>query len=483
MSVSYLFLEIMVVLTGLGLLLIDLWTPAVHKRRLGYAAAAVTALILALSFSKMVDPGAPVHAFGGLFVQDAFALFFKRFFLVAAVLVLLMEVEFADRIPAGITEYYAVTLFALAGMMTAASANDFTLLFVALELMAVTFYVLASFQRSRVASLEAGVKYLILGALSSAILVYGIALIYGSTGTMNFTKIAEQSARLKESKIAVLGFLFVLVGLGFKVGVVPMQIWVPDVYQGAPTPTSAFLAVGSKAAGFALLLRVLHGAAPEVALSWERLLMILSGLTILYGSLCAIPQRNLKRLLGYSSIANAGYLFIGVSVGTLSGASAVLYYLAGYLFAVVAAFFVICVVSKTHDSEDISELAGLWNRSPLLASVLSLSMVSLAGVPPLAGFFGKFLLLKAAAEQAVSYPGYYVLLSVAVVGVVISVYYYFGVVRAIFWSRDDQELSAIPISRPVKAALWVCVAGMVLLGVLPSWGVRVTAAAAGMLKF
>lgn len=477
------FLEIAVVLAGLGLLLVDLWTPAAHKRHLGYAAAAGVALILAFSFSKIVDPGVPVQAFGGMFVQDAFALFFKRFFLLAAVLVLLMEVEFADRIPAGITEYYALTLFALAGMMVAASANDFTLLFVALELMAVTFYVLTSFQRSRVASLEAGVKYLILGALSSAILVYGIALIYGSTGTMNFAKIAGKAAQLKENRIAVLGFLFVLVGLGFKVAVVPMQIWVADVYQGAPTPTSAFLAVGSKAAGFALLLRVLHGAAPEVALSWERLLMVLSGLTILYGSLCAIPQRNLKRLLGYSSVANAGYLFLGVSAGTASGASAILYYLTGYLFAVVAAFFVICIVSRANDSDDISELAGLSKRSPFLALVLVLSMVSLAGVPPMAGFFGKFLLLKAASEQAVSYPAYDALLGVAVVGIVISLYYYFGVVRAIFWSRDPRDLSAIRVSPVAKAALWACVAGMLILGVFPGWGVRVTAAAAGILKF
>ncbi len=483
MSVSYLFLEIAVVLSGLGLLLVDLWTPAEHKRGLGYMAAGAAALILAFSFSKIVDPGVSVAAFGGSFTQDALALFFKRFFLLAAVLILLMEVEFSDRITAGITEYYALTLFALAGMMVAASVNDFALLFVSLELMAVTFYVLTSFQRTRLGSLEAGVKYLILGAVSSAILVYGIALIYGSAGTMNFTKIADKAELLKESKIAVFGFLLVLVGLGFKVAVVPMQIWAPDVYQGAPTPTSAFLAVGSKAAGFALLLRVLHGAAPELLLSWERLLMILSGLTILYGSLCAIPQRNLKRLLGYSSIANAGYLFLGISAGTVAGVSAILYYLAGYLFAVVAAFFVICIVSKANDSEDISEFAGLSKHSPFLASVLALSMVSLAGVPPMAGFFGKFLLLKSAAEQAVSYPGYYVLLGVAIIGVVISLYYYFEVVRAIYWSPGSQDRRVIILSKPAKLALWTCAAGMVLVGVFPNLVARATDAAAAALKF
>ena len=191
-------------------------------------------------------------------------------------------------------------------------------------------------------SLEAGVKYLILGALSSAFLVFGIALIWGTTGKLNFTDLAAVAAQFETNKLFLLGVLLVMVGLGFKIAAFPFQIWAPDVYQGAPTPTTAFLAVGSKAAGFVLLLRVLFTAVPAVTAHWANLLIVISGITILYGNLCAIPQRNIKRLLGYSSIAHAGYLLLGVAALSASGQAAVMYYLAGYLFTVLAAFTVIC---------------------------------------------------------------------------------------------------------------------------------------------
>ena len=261
---------------------------------------------------------------------------------VAAMLVLFMSVEFADRIAGGIGEYYSLILFALSGMLFAASANDFAMLFVSLELITITFYVLTSFQRGRLVSLEAGVKYLIIGALSSAFIVFGIALVWGTTGKLNFTELAAVAAQFETNKIFLFGLLFVLVGLGFKIAAFPFQIWAPDVYQGAPTPTTAFLAVGSKAAGFVLLLRVLFTAVPDVTAHWANLLIVISGITILYGNLCAIPQRNLKRLLGYSSIAHAGYLLLGVAALSATGQAAVLYYLGGYLFTVLAAFPVIC---------------------------------------------------------------------------------------------------------------------------------------------
>ena len=196
-----------------------------------------------------------------------------------------------------------------------------------------------------------------------------------------------------------------LVGLGFKIAAFPFQIWAPDVYQGAPTPVTAFLAVGSKAAGFALLLRVLFIAVPDITAQWSNLLIIISGVSILYGNLCAIPQRNLKRLLGYSSIAHAGYMLLGVAALSAAGRSAVLYYLSGYLFTVLGAFTVICLVLRQVEGEDVGALAGLHRRSPLLAATMTLAMASLAGIPPLAGFFGKFLLLKAVIEQGPAHPG------------------------------------------------------------------------------
>src|SRR5882672_1812462 len=291
-------LEMAVIALGLALLLLDLWTPAGQKRQLGYAAAVSLGLVFVFSFSSFIDSGTTVTAFNGMYVQDSLALFFKRLFLIATIIVLIMSVEFSDRIPAGISEYYALILFALSGMMFAASANDFSLLFVAVELITVTFYILTSFQHSRLASLEAGVKYLILGALASAFLVFGIALVFGTTGKINFTELASVTSQFSANKVFLLGLLLVLVGLGFKIAAFPFQIWAPDVYQGSPAPTTAFLAVGSKAAGFVLLLRVLFGAVPEITAHWTKLLIAISAITILYGNLCAIPQRSLKRLMG-----------------------------------------------------------------------------------------------------------------------------------------------------------------------------------------
>ncbi len=471
MNLSLMSLEISVVALGLVVLLADLWLPAERKRALGYAAAATLGLLLLNSFTSHCSCGTFGEACGGMFVQDGLSVFFKRFFLLAGTLVLILAVEFSDRIAAGVSEYYSLIVFALAGMLFAASANDFVLLFVAIELITITFYVLTSFQRGRVTSLEAGVKYLILGALASAFMVYGIALVWGITGKFNFTELAPVAGHFAANKVFLFGVLFILVGLGFKIAAFPFQMWTPDVYQGAPTPTAAFLAVGSKAAGFVLLLRFLFTAIPSVTAHWDKLLILISGITILYGNLCAIPQRNLKRLLGYSSIAHAGYLLLGVAAlagaPASDGGAAMLYYLSGYLFTVLAAFTVIALVMRHLDSEDISGLAGLNERSPLLATTMTLAMVSLAGIPPLAGFFGKFLLLKAVIELGATHPGYYCLAFTALVGVVISLYYYFGVIRAIYWSQDAPNLSPIPITRPMRLAVTACIAGMFWLGLFP----------------
>jgi NADH-quinone oxidoreductase subunit N len=490
-------LEIAVVLLGLGFLLLDLWIAPEHKRKLGYLAAFALVVVFACSFAFefKADPqsGGKLHfipidtslAFNNSYVLDSMALLFKRFFLIAAVLVLIMAAEFADHIEAGISEYYSLILFALAGMMFASSANDFTMLFVSLELITVTFYVLTSFRRSSVQSLEAGVKYLVIGGLSTGFTVFGIALVSGTATTvlgtralngMNFNDLAEfvqyhapghDPAGIPLPLVA--GLVLILAGLGFKIAAVPFQIWAPDVYQGSPTPTTAFLAVGSKAAGFVLLLRVLFTAVPDVTLTphWEKLLIALSALTILYGNLCAIPQRNLKRLLGYSSIAHAGYLLMGVAAMTRAGSTAIVYYLTGYLFTVIAAFTVITLVTRKANGEDITALAGLNRRSPFLAAAMTLAMVSLAGIPPLAGFFGKFLLLKSVIEQGASSGAYYGLAAIAVIGVVISLYYYFGVVRAIYWSNDATDVSTIDTPLATKLALIVCMAGIFFIGIYP----------------
>jgi NADH-quinone oxidoreductase subunit N len=319
------------------------------------------------------------------------------------------------------------------------------------------------------------VKYLVIGALSTSFTVFGIALVYGISRKLDFGELSAVAGQFSGNKIFLLGLLLVLVGLGFKIAAFPFQIWAPDVYQGAPSPTTAFLAVGSKAAGFVLLLRVLFLAVPDVTAQWSKLLIGISAITILYGNLCAIPQRNLKRLFGYSSIAHAGYMLLGVAALSAAGRSAVLYYLSGYLFTVLGAFTVICLVMTQVEGEDITALAGLHQRAPLLALTMTLAMVSLGGIPPLAGFFGKFLLFKAALARGAAEPAYYWLVAIAIGGVIISLYYYFGVVRAIFWGKET-ALSPIAMSTPIRIALYGCVAGMLILGLFPNWLVEVTRA-------
>ena len=433
------------------------------------------------SFSMSGNPA--TLAFGDMYILDAFALFFKRFFLIAAILVMIVSIEYSPKFQTGKGEYFTLVLFALAGMMFSASANHFALLFVSMELMTITFYVLTSFLRNQLLSLEAGIKYLILGALSSGFLVYGIALVYGTTSTMDFATLREKSALMTDNPLLLVGLLMIIGGLGFKIAAFPFQFWAPDVYQGSPSSTTAFLAVGSKAAGFALLMRLLFVAVPEITLQWEKLLMVIAGITILYGNLCALPQRNLKRLLGYSSIANAGYLMMGVAAMSASGSTAILYYLYSYMFTVIAAFLIIILVMKHTGAEDIVHLAKLHERAPGLAGVMTLSMVSLAGIPPLAGFFGKFLLFEAVIEQASAQSSYYLLAAVAIVGVVISLYYYFGVIRTIYWGKQQMIPEDIQISPASNAALWVCSVVIIYLGIMPERLMQAATAAVESLKF
>jgi len=474
-------LEVWVIILGIVLMLADVIFDFAPERRKYLAYLGIAALGVLL-FTNLGSDAATGTAFNGAFVEDSLAIFFKRFFLVAAILVLFLTAEFAEKISVSISEFYSLIIFALSGMLFAASANDFAMLFVSIELITVTFYVLVSFQRRKLLSLEAGVKYLIIGALSSAFMVFGIALIWGTTGKINFNDLAQVSPQFVDNKIFLIGVLFLLAGLGFKISAVPFQIWVPDVYQGAPTPATTFLAIGSKAAGFVLLLRVLFTAIPAVTQKWAEFFIVISALTILYGNLCALPQRNLKRLLAYSSISHAGYLLLGIAALSTSGQSAVMYYLAGYLFTIVAAFTVVALVMQHLDNEDIAGLAGLNQRSPLLATTMTLAMVSLAGLPPLAGFFGKFLLLKAVLAAGAQNSCYYCLAFIALAGIIISFYYYFGVIRAIYWSREAADLSPIRVSGAAKFSLALCIAGMFWLGTFPNTVVNLANQAAEALK-
>lgn len=465
MNSSLLAIEFLVVVLGLGILLADLWIPSSARAGLAYAAA--TGLLLVLTLHGGALAPSDDTAFGGMFLVDALANYFKTLFIVAAIVVVLISSGYAERLD-GYGEYVALTLFALAGMLLAASANDFILMFVALELVTVTFYVLVSFQRRRQSSLEAGVKYLIFGALAAAFMVYGIALIFGAANTTNFYEIASRQAELGKSPVFVIGLLLTLVGLGFKISAFPFQMWTPDVYQGAPVPTTAFLATGSKAAGFVLLLRLAYSVVPEIMARWSHLLLGFAMATMLYGSFAALAQRSIKRLMGYSSIANAGYLLLGVAAANITGSTAILYFLSGYVFTTLAAFAVISRVTVQDDNDDISVFAGLGNRSPLLAAAMTLALVSLAGIPPLAGFFGKFYLFKAALLQVPTSPLFLVAVLVACVSVVLSLYYYFNIIRMMYWPAQDAVDRPVTVPMAVGISLVACLAGILVVGIFPS---------------
>jgi len=454
-------LDALLAIWGVILLLVDAFSPFTNRKMAGYLAAMFVAIAFLYSF--FVSP-VPDTFFHGIYRLDAFALYFKRLFLGSLAIILVMSAEFSERLETGVAEFYALILFCGSGLLLLASVNDFILLFVGLELVTITFYVLTSFLRRQSQSLEAGTKYLILGALSSGFTVYGIAYIFGTTGTTNFDTLAGLLTNGGPGNAFTLGVLLVLTGLGFKIASVPFQIWAPDVYQGSPTPVTAFLAVGSKAAGFALLLRVMMAGLLPVSGIWMPVILVLSAATLVYGNLGAISQHNIKRLLGYSSIGHAGYMLMGVAAVNELGVQAVMFYLAQYAATNLCAFLAVVAVTGATKSEEISSFAGLGRRSPILGIALFLSMASLAGVPPLSGFFGKFQLFAAVIEAAQTDGRFYVLALIGSGAVVVSLYYYFNVARAIYISDADDK-TPIPVSLPMRTALYVCMIAMIVLGI------------------
>ncbi|MFZ9938403.1 MAG: NADH-quinone oxidoreductase subunit N, partial [Luteolibacter sp.] len=411
------YLEALTVTFGLILLMAEAFVPSKSKAWVGVAAAVGLGAVLVLTFMAIGPQDKPDADWAkwplwNFYQFDKPAVFYKAFALLATILVVLMSIDYRKVLARftdhpgsenGTGEFYALPVFACAGMMWLASARDLAGAFIALELVTITFYILVAYLRRNVGSLEAGVKYLILGALSTGFLVYGIAWVYGTTGTMNFDEFPSVISNLKSQIPLLFGIALVMVGLGFKVGAVPMQVWIPDVYQGAPTPVTAFLSVGSKAAGFILMMRFLEACHTEATSGpLLQLLVILAIATLLFGNLAAIPQSNFKRLLAYSSIAHAGFLILALAAGThgrdtaLGPAEVVSLYLATYLIMTLGVFFVLAQVRIQRDGENISDFNGLGKSNPTLALALTILMAALAGVPLTAGFIGKFFVFELA---------------------------------------------------------------------------------------
>ncbi len=408
----------------------------------------------------------------GMFAADPYAFFFKITFLGAAFMAIGSSFSLAERMSHHRGEYFTLILISTVGMMFLASARELITLYIGLELTTIPLYVLAAYTKSSRASTEAGIKYLIIGAASSAVLLYGLSLIYGLTGATNLSQITINLSIywLSYGELGPafsLALMMILAGLAFKLALVPFHMWAPDVYEGAPTPITAFLSVGSKAAGLAALVRIFVGsfiafATPVMApRDWGSTMALLAAATMILGNIVAIRQTNLKRMLAYSSIAQAGYVLVGVVASSNLGVAAVSFYVFTYLFANMGAFAVVSVIADRTGSEQITDLAGFSKSSPVLAALMALFMLSLAGIPPLAGFLAKYYVFAAAVEA-----GYTWLVILALLTSVIALYYYANVVRMMYLSAEPNPHHIVP-AFPAGLVLTVAGVGVILFGIIP----------------
>lgn len=458
--------ELGLVFLSLGCLMLDVFLPREKGRAIlaNIAMAGVTGLFCLLSL-QWGDFGT---GFKGTFVQDGVAVAFKAILLLAGFFALFMAREYQARLERGRGEFILLILFALTGAVFLASAGDFLLFFVALETLSISLYIMTAYLRDEEKSIEAGVKYLILGALSTAVFLFGLSYVYGSTGSTNYHEIQGVMASWRSIPPSFLfGMILILASLGFKISAVPFQLWAPDIYQGAPTPVTAFLATASKTAGFAALTRLLLTVFAPAEAQWTALFSVLAALTILYGNLGALPQTDIKRLLAYSSIGHAGYLLIGLAVFNQTGGQALLFYLLAYVFSTAAAFLVLVALAGTVKTHEIKELAGLSKRSPLLAAGMLVALMSLAGVPPFGGFFAKFYILWACAGAGKTW-----LVVLGTVNVVVSLFYYLKVVKAVYVDEPSAP-TPLTISFDQRVMQLFTVAAIVLMGVMQGPFVRV----------
>ncbi len=500
-------IEFLVVALGVILLLWEAFAAPKNKANLALiGAGGLTVALILLIMNASCGCGMDVPAWMSRFyTTSGYAIFFKGFALVSTIIVLLMSYDFRsilnrytsnDNTCTNTGEFYTLPIFACAGLMWMASAIDLVSIFVSLELVTITFYILVAYMRRNVGSLEAGVKFLILGALSTGLLVYGIAWLYGATGTTHLPtivaslnlnssyiellknseeggimysmlalysngEITSQLIPIQNSYTLLFGLSLIILSLGFKIGAVPMQLWIPDVYQGASTPITAFLSVASKAAGFGVTIMILSPfiKSPETGDTVRNILVVLAAATLLYGNLSALAQTNFKRLLAYSSIAHAGFMLMGMAAGAFEF---VMVYLVTYLIMTFAAFFILGLVRVQDDNEEISVFDGLAKRNPHLGLAMTIIMAGMAGVPLTAGFVGKLFMFKVAVGTLPMF-----LIVVAVISTVAGFFYYFKIIRAIYWHapKNDKSLEVPIIS---KVAIIILTLLVIAVGLVPN---------------
>ncbi len=429
----------------------------------------IVLLVVALIVMWFGQDRADILAMSGLFIADSFAAFMKSLVLIGAMLTMLMSLGYIERERMARFEFPVLMLFATLGMMMMVSANDLLSLYLGLELQSLSLYVIAAFRRDTLRSTEAGLKYFVLGALSSGMLLYGSSMVYGFAGSTSFTILAETLTGAEAPSLGlVVGIVFVIAGLAFKVSAVPFHMWTPDVYEGAPTPVTAFFATAPKVAAMALFVRVLVGPFGDLVAQWQQIIVVVSLGSMILGAFAAINQTNIKRLMAYSSIGHIGYALVGLAAGTEAGVRGVVIYLAIYIFMNAGTFAcILCMRQKDRMVEGIEDLKGLSKTQPLMAVALTIFMFSMAGIPPLAGFFGKLYVFLAAIEAE--------LYTLAVIGVLTSVvgaFYYLRIIKLMFFDEPaesfdqpiDREMTAILTGTALVVLLFVLALSPVLSG-------------------
>jgi NADH-quinone oxidoreductase subunit N len=458
--------EILILILGILLLTVEPFWKEEQRRNAGWLTAGglVLSMIISLLFGQ---PGEPTTTLGGMVRFDWLGFFFKQLFMFAgaATALLLMDNEKVGRRG----EAYLLLLASLIGMNLMAVSADLVMLYLAIETTSIPLYVLSGFMLADEKSTEAGFKYLLFGALTSTVMLYGFSLVFGFTGTTDLYQLAGMFNSGDLSPFVAFGVLgLILVGLGFKVSVVPFHFWAPDVYEGAPTPVAGFLSTASKAAGFAVVVRLFFVIFPDpqldLARNWAMTLAIISAVTMTVGNLLALPQTNIKRLIAFSSVAHAGYALIGVVALSQLGAASVVFYLAAYIATNLLAFGIVMAFSRVTGLEDLKDYSGMSRRSPWLALMMLAAFLSLAGMPPFAGFVAKVFVFAAGIQA-----GYIWLVVVGILNSIIGVYYYLNALKYVYLYRmpgQDEENHPVPMTRPYAIALAVLTIGVILIGTL-----------------
>jgi NADH-quinone oxidoreductase subunit N len=396
--------------------------------------------------------------FGGMYVSSQITTLMKNILNIGVLIVLIQSVTWLSKEENSgkISEYFILVISTLLGMDFMISSSHFLMFYIGIELATIPIAALAAFERYKNKSAEAGIKLILSSALSSGIMLYGLSMIYGTTGTMYFYEVSHLFAG---NSLQILAFIFFFSGMAFKISIVPFHLWTADVYEGAPVNITSFLSVISKGAAIFILVIILFGVFPVIMFTWQKTIYVTSILTMTIGNLFAIRQQNLKRFLAFSSISQAGYILLGIIGGNSLGMASIIYYILVYIFSNLGAFGVVAVISNVTGKENIDDYNGLYRTNPRLSLIMTLSLFSLAGIPPVAGFFGKFFLFTAAAQK-----GFYFLVLIAVLNTIISLYYYLLVVKAMFINKNEDPIARFKSDFPTRFALLICVAGIFFTG-------------------